>query len=487
MKRTLLILLLLLAACGEKDRPKATSQDSLNNQIAQIDLIEKNLVPVHYLRDSDPYKSILQHMQEDVIPGVSMAFIDHGAVSWQRTYGYANLEDSVRVNSSTVFNGASLSKPVTAMAALDLVEERVLSVDEDVNTYLRGWQVPDNPFTKEEKVTLKRLMGHTAGFDRYVQSSFFPHETLPTITQMLAGEAPSVDPPVSLVYVPGQKQIYSNPGYSVMEKLIEDVTGKDFNAVLTERIFEPSGMIYSSFEQPVPDRLSQQMATGYSNDLEPYPYKLFPYKAAGGIWTTPTDLAKFLGTLLEDHQTGRDAILSQTMADSVFSKSSTRWGFAKIYNDESPDVLIEHWGSNSGFTCYMVASHVHRQGLVIMTNSDNGMSLMSYITRAVAAAYGWDFFQPKVLDPMVMDSSLIKAFVGKYKGGDELLEFDLVAGSLSFSRPSGLPKRLVTVAENQFVSPDNNTLFEFLENQAGEVKYVRMTWADGYNSDYIRQ
>ena len=301
MKKVLLITLIIFSACKQKKRSEIAPTDVNNDSIAQIERIEKNLVPVHYLNGIDHKKSIPQLMEEDNIAGVSIAFFENGKISWQKTYGYSNLSDSIKVTPNTVFNGASLSKPVAALAGLNLVEQGFLTLNEDVNKYLEGWKVPENEFTEQEKVTLKRLISHTAGFERYVQSSYFPNEKLPTIDQMLSGEKPSVDPPVSVVYVPGQKQIYSNPGYSVIEKLIEDVTDKEFNDVMTELIFEPCDMTNSSFEQPVPKHLFHQMATGYTNDLEPYPYKLFPYKAAGGIWTTSTDLANFLVTVLEDH------------------------------------------------------------------------------------------------------------------------------------------------------------------------------------------
>ena len=487
MKKTLLIVLIILSACKEKKRTEITSTALNNDSIAQIERIEKNLVPVHYLKGTDYKKSIPQLMQEDNIAGVSIAFIDKGKVSWQKTYGYSNLSDSTKVTPNTVFNGASLSKTVTAMAALNLVEQGVLTLNEDVNNYLEGWKVPENEFTEQEKVTLKRLLGHTAGFKRYVQSSYFPNEEFPTITQMLTGEKPSVDPPVSVVYVPGQKQVYSNPGYSVIEKLIEDVTNKEFNDVMIELIFEPCDMTNSSFKQPVPKHLSQQMATGYTNSLEPYAYKLFPYKAAGGIWTTPTDLAKFLVTVLEDHHANTNTILTKKMTDSVFAKSTERLGFAKIYNDKSPDLLFEHWGSNSGFTCYMVGSLNHKQGVVIMTNSDNGMSLMSYITRAVAVAYNWDFFPPKVFDRIAMDGVEMNKFTGKFKGGDEVLGFEVVEGALQLLSTTDTTSKLVPVADSKFISPDDYTLYEFLKNKEGEVRYVRMTKADGYNSDYLKQ
>lgn len=487
MKKALLITLIIFSACKHKKSSEITSTELNNNSVAQIERIEKNLVPVHHLKGIDHKKSIPQLMQEDSIAGVSIAFFERGKITWQKTYGHSNLADSVKVTPNTVFNGASLSKPVTALAALNLVEQGVLTLDEDVNNYLEGWKVPDTKFTEHEKVTLKRLIGHTAGFERYVQSSFSPNEALPTIDQMLAGEKPSVDPAVSVVSVPGQKQIYSNPGYSVIEKLIEDVTDKEFNEVITELIFKPCNMTNSSFEQPVPNRLFQQKAIGYTNDLEPYPYKLFPFKAAGGIWTTPTDLAKFLITVLDDHHSGTDTILSRNMTDSIFAKTPTRLGFAKIYNDESQDLLFEHWGSNSGFTCYMVTSLNNKQGVVIMTNSDNGMSLMSYIARAVAAANNWDFLQPKVFDGIAMNEVEMNKFTGKFKGGNEILEFEVVEGTLHFLNETGTMSKLVPVAENKFIKPDDNTLYEFLKNEDGEIRYARMTKADGYNSDYLKQ
>jgi CubicO group peptidase (beta-lactamase class C family) len=487
MKKIVLFLLVILSACKDRKNAETIAIGGHGDSVAPIEHIEKNLVPVHYLTGSTYKKSIQQIMKADRIAGVSIAFVDNGKIAWQRTYGYSQLEDSTAVTPHTVFNGASLSKPVTAMAALRLVELGTLNLNENVNNYLEGWKVPENEFTAQEKVTLKRLMGHTAGFDRYVQSSFYPDEALPTITQMLTGAYPSVDPAVSLIYVPGEKQLYSNPGYSVMEKLIEDVTDKQFNTVLTELIFEPCGMTESSFEQPVPDRLTQQMATGYSNDLQPYPYKLFPYKAAGGIWTTPTDLAKFLATVLKDHQLGSNTILSQQMTDSIFAKSPTRLGFAKIYHDESQDVLIEHWGSNSGFTCYMVASPKHNQALVIMTNSDNGMSLMSYITRAMAVEYDWDFFQPVAYDPITLDASSLTRFTGTFTGGNEVLEFRVTAGELHLIAPMGTSLKLVPVAENSFIDANDQIRYDFLDNTDGEVGFVRMTKADGYNNDYIKQ
>lgn len=426
-------------------------------------------------------------MEEDNILGISIAFIENDKIAWQKTFGYSNLKDSVPVTPFTVFNGASLSKPIAAMAALKLSDKGYISLNEDVNNYLKDWKVPNNKFTEKQKVTLKRLIGHTAGIENHISSSYSLNEEAPSITQMLAGEKPSVDPPVSVVYVPGEKLKYSNPGYYIIQKLIEDVSDTKFESVIEELIFKPCEMDYSSFEQPLPASLLEKTATGYSNDLTPYPYKIFPFKAAGGIWTTPTDLGKFLIALLKDYHTGKNIILSKAMADSVFKINSERLGFGKIYNQENQDLLFEHWGSNSGFTSYMVASLNKKQGVVIMTNSDNGTILMSYIARAVAQEYGWEFLQPTKFEPYELSIEKMKSFVGKFTGGNETMEFKIHNRNFIVKDAVNNNSILIPVAEDKFILPEHNTLYEFLTDKNKKVNYVRITNSDSYNNDYRKQ
>lgn len=482
---TLLFLIGIIGCTNQNSK-----QDNKNISISgnkQIENILNNLVPIHYLNGMANEKSISQMMVEDEIPAVSIAFIDNGKIAWQKTYGYSNLEDSVKVTPNTVFNGASLSKPVTAMAALKLADKSKIDLNEDVNKYLKDWKVPDSKFTKKEKVTLKRLIGHSAGIDNHLWSSYFPDEDVPTLTQMLAGEKPSVDPKVSVVYLPGDKRKYSNPGYSIIEKLIEDVTSQKFSTTISNLIFEPANMNSSTFEQPVPAKIKKLLATGYSDDLKPYPYKLFPYKAAGGIWTTPSDLGNFLITLLEDYHSSNNIILSKKTADNVFQKSPERLGFTKIYSDDKQDLLFEHWGSNSGFTSYMVASLNKKQGVVIMTNSDNGTSLMSYIARAVAQEYNWEFLQPTVFEPFGLSVEKMEPFVGKFTGANEVMEFKIKNGKFLLADAANNSSVLIPVDENKFIQPDTNTLYEFLRDKNDKVKYVRITSSNGYNNDYLKQ
>ncbi|MDC7996369.1 serine hydrolase domain-containing protein [Altibacter sp. HG106] len=488
MKNILLLISILLIGCTSPNTKKEKLAKDINNQSElRVKKIEENLVPIHFLKDNSNRISISKMMEKDSVPGVSIAFIENGDISWQKTYGYSNLQDSLPVTTKTLFNGASLSKPIAAMAALNLSENGFIGLNEDVNTYLKNWKIPQNKFTEEQKVTLKRLIGHTGGIINYVPQPYSLNENSPNLVQMLSGTKPSVDPPVSVIYVPGEKRKYSNPGYTIIQKMIEDVSDKNFESVIQELIFKPSEMYNSSFEQPLPQNLLKKTATGYSKDLKGYPYKLFPWKAAGGIWTTPTDLSKFTIALLEDYHSSKNNILSKKMADSVFQKKSERLGFGKLFSPEKQDLLFEHWGSSPGFTCYMVASLNKKQGVIIMTNSDNGTILLSYIARAVAQEYNWDFLQPTIFESFKLSVDEILTYVGKFSGGDKEMVFEIYNENLVVSDAKNNKSKLIPVGGKKFILKETNNLYEFLIDKNDKINYVRITNSDGYNNDYRKQ
>ncbi|MGB5317371.1 MAG: serine hydrolase domain-containing protein [Robiginitalea sp.] len=382
--------------------------------------IENNLIPMYSVAGRVRKMSIPEMMEQDRIPGLSIAFVDNGQIAWTKHYGYASLEDSIPIASQTVFTGASLSKPVTAIAALHLVEKGLLNLDEDVNLKLKEWKVPETPLTDNEKVTLRRLIGHNAGIKNDLWSSYLPGEKVPTLNQMLAGEEPSVDPPTSVIHEPGSRVEYSNPGYSIIQKLLMDVSDDPFEPLMQSIIFDPSGMENSTFKQPIPDELMERRAVGYTEELTPYPYRLFPYLAAGGIWTTPSDLAKFMITLLNDYHKGSNTLISKEMAETVFRKNIGRYVFT-LWN-WGDDIVFQHYGSNQGFNCFMYGSVDKNQGIVVMTNSDNSFGLFDYIQRAVNDEYQWEYVRPEILNPVTTDLSWVTPFLGSYNWrNDEVL------------------------------------------------------------------
>ncbi len=386
----------------------STAADSINAL-----KVQNSLIPMYGVAGKVKRKTIAQMMQQDSIPGMSIAFVDHGEIVWTKHYGYANLEDSIPITANTVFTGASLSKPVTAIAALRLVESGVLDLDQNVNLKLKEWQVPETDLTKNQKVTLRRLIAHEAGIKNDLWSSYLPSEEVPTLNQMLSGQPPSIDPATSVVFEPGSRSKYSNPGYSIIQKLLMDVNNSEFDILMDELVFTPVGMNDSSFKQPIPETLKKRKATGYSKELAPYPYRLFPYQAAGGIWTTPTDLAKFLITLLDDHHQGTNTLVSKQTTQDIFTKESTRYVFS-LWN-WGDDIVFNHYGSNQGFNCFMYGSVNKQQGIVIMTNSDNAFGIFDYIQRAVNHQYDWEYVKPEIREPVNLELSWMSAFLGDYQ------------------------------------------------------------------------
>lgn len=246
----------------------------------------------------------------------------------------------------------------------------------------------------------------------------------------------------------------------------------------------------SSFVQPMPEYLKKRKAIGYSNELRPYPYKIFPWRAAGGIWTTPDDLAKFMSALMNDYHEGTNALVSRKMAQQIFARTDNRLGFTKKYSDEGKDLIFDHWGSNAGFTSYMVGSLEDNQGLVIMTNSDNGFALMATISRAVAQEYNWELLKPKVFEPVSIGEDSLQKYLGKFGDGKEngeVKQFSIKDGNFYLSSEGKkLEQKLIPIASNKFISPSEYTTYEFIQGRDGSIKWVRVTHESGWNYDLIK-
>ncbi len=444
-------------SCKVSEVKKNISQGS---SITHRETVVNNLKPFYYLKRKVQVQSVEDLMLKYKVPGLRIVFVDKGKISWSKNYGYANLKDSIKIDDKTVFTGASLGKPITAMAALNLVEQGILDLDEDVNMKLKGWKVPTNEFTKKEKVTLRRLIGHTSGFNRYYGANYMPYETLPTIEQTLRGEKPSKHPAVKLVSVPGSTYTYSNPGYLILEKLMEDVTGKKFESIIDKLIFTPSEMKTSSFAQPIPEHLLATKATGYSKNLKPQPYNIITFKAAGGIWTTPDDLARFTYTLLDDHHKGTGKLISQDMTKLVFNKGGNleKLGFTLLnWNNDVDDIAFRHTGQNYGFTSVIFGSLEKEQAVIIMANSVNTQQVFNHIIRAVADEYNWDYFKSTGYDIFDTTNKDFSAYAGQYDWKNHFVVITSEYNEL-FIQIDNERHQLIPVEENTFLVPDISLL-----------------------------
>jgi CubicO group peptidase (beta-lactamase class C family) len=385
MKRTFLYVLLLLSGVIGNAVPAA--QDGADALIARI---EGAQVPNR--QGWDPY-SLRELMDRFGVPGASIAVIRDYQIHWTKAYGTADQTTKAPVTSDTMFQAASISKPVTALAVMRLVEAGKLSLDEDVNRYLKSWKIPDSEFTRGKPVTLRALLSHTSGTgDGFGFPGYHPSAERPTVPQILNGEKPSNVGRVVWERPPFTAFKYSGGGTVIVQLILTEVVGKPFHEIMRELVLEPIGMTNSTYEQPLPPQRDANAARAHNGRGREMDAKwhVYPEQAPAGLWTTPTDLAK-LAIEVQKALRGESRLLSRVAAQEMVTPVGTgpfAVGFS--INQRNEGWYFFHGGSNWGFQCNLVAHRLKGYGLAIMTNSDSGGRLNAEVEARVTAAYNWD-------------------------------------------------------------------------------------------------
>ncbi len=363
-----------------------------------IKVIEARQLPNH--QGLDPY-TLREVMDRLHVPGVSVAVIKDFKVHWAKGWGLADVNAGVPVNTETIFQAASMSKPVAAMASLKAVQDGKFGLDQDINTILTSWKLPAVPFAKDNPVTPRALMSHTSGTgDGFGFPGYAPSAPLPSLTQILNGLPPSNVGKVRLERPPLTGFKYSGGGVTIQQLALSDVLGKPFPQIMRESILDPIGMTNSTYEQPLPAAREKQAAhahngAGAAMDAK---WHVYPEMAAAGLWTTPTDLAKLLIEVQLALRGKSSRVLTQTMMQEMVTPVGVgpfAVGFS--ISKEGEGWYFGHGGSNFGFQCDMVAHRLKGYGVVIMTNGDNGGRLTREIRERVARAYGWDTLDKPIL------------------------------------------------------------------------------------------
>ncbi len=259
-----------------------------------IEAVEHGLLNPRAQADSPLKKmELVKRMAHYKVPGVSVALVDQGELAWARGYGEMEAGSGKAVTPETIFQAASISKTITGLVALHLVENGTLDLDADVNDFLRSWKVPKSKHTQERTVTLRGLLSHTAGMGVQGYPGYPAGSQLPTLLQILDGRPPALPKPVRVVQSPGKEFIYSGGGYLVAQQMIEDVTGIALPELVQEWVLDRLEMANSSFTTLLPEKFLPQAATAHLRTGDPVPGKwhLYPEQAAACLWTTPSDLA----------------------------------------------------------------------------------------------------------------------------------------------------------------------------------------------------
>jgi CubicO group peptidase (beta-lactamase class C family) len=297
----------------------------------------------------------------------SILVADKGKIIYEKGFGMANMEWSIPNQPDTKFRIGSITKQFTATLILQLIEEDKIKLDGKLSDYLADYRKDTG-----ERVTIHQLLNHTSGIPDYTnRREFFaensrnPYSVPDFVKKFASGD---------LEFEPGSKFNYSNSGYSVLGAIIEKVTGKSYETVLTERIFKPLGMTNSGYDHHA--TLIQKRASGYQKSPHgfvnaPYLDMSIPY-AAGSIYSTVEDLYKW------DQSLHEGKILSADSRKLMFTPGLGNYGYGARITDQpigktnQKTKFIGHGGGINGFNSLITRAVDKRQTVIILDNVSLG-------------------------------------------------------------------------------------------------------------------
>lgn len=329
-------------------------------------------------------------METHVVPGLSMAIIDDYELAWTGAYGVVEAGTHRAVTGETLFQTASIGKSVTAMTALNQVRSGLIDLDHDVSDYLTSWALPESDFTDSSPVTVRTLLSHTAGVNVPGFVGYLPESDLPTLHQILDGVPPANNDPILVDAEPGTYR-YSGGGYEIVQQILEDVTDVAFAELVGETIFEPLGM-RSAVYDPLPESQWPDVAIGHRSDERPVQggWHSYPEHGAGPFWTTASDFALFANEVMLAYTGRSDTVITQDLAVEMLTPVDAGYALGLGVTDDGANRLHAiHEGGNEGYETLLVLYPERGEGVVFMTNSDNGLDLAWDLVDSLSLHFKW--------------------------------------------------------------------------------------------------
>jgi CubicO group peptidase (beta-lactamase class C family) len=458
--------LALAAASG-----RASARSGADPRIGRV---ENGLLPPVLVKGQKAW-NILDRMKFYNVPGVSVAVFFDNKVQWAKGYGVADNETKEPVTEKTLFVAGSISKPVAVMGALRLVQEGKLALDANINSFLTSWKVPENAFTAKQPVTLRRIVSHSAGLTVHGFRGYAPGEPLPTLIDVLNGAPPANSPPIVVDIEPGSTWRYSGGGLTIMQLALIDVEKKPFPEILREKVLGPIGMTSSSYEQTMAPGRLKLAASGHNAGGKVIEGKrfIYPEMAAAGLWTTPSDLAKFAIEVGRSVRGESNKVLTKETAKlmvtpQIVIQGTTEMALGLFLERHGSEVYFGHGGQDEGFIASLLADRDGGYGIAVMTNSDGegAGSLINEITMSAAKEYGWRGYVPVPYDVISLDPKALAPFEGRYTlDSDSTLAVSLEGGHLMGKRTGEIAFELLPISAAEFIRTDAPVTYTFADGK----------------------
>lgn len=432
--------------------------------------VEKNLVGSIQLAGESPW-TLAERMAHYKIPGVSIAVIQDYKLIWAKGYGWANDSLKIPVTTKTLFQAASISKSLNGVGILKLVQDKKLDLYADINNYLSSWKFPYDSVAKGKKISVANLLSHTAGLTVHGFRGYDYGAPLPTVLQVLDGVPPANSDPVRSMFEPGLRSEYSGGGTTISQVIVMDITHRQYAEYMKKEVLQPLGMTASSFSQPPVDIQPALLATAYRGDGKPIPgnYHVYPEVAAAGLWSNPTDLAKYvIETQLA--AAGRSAkVLNQATTNLRLTPYLDKNAALGVFVDAEGG-YFGHGGGNEGFRCQYYGSLKDGNGVVVMVNSDNG-SILQEVVNSVAKVYGFKgLYRSTVKETVNVPDAVLQTYFGEYALSPEFIIKIYKEGKTLFAQATRQGSfEIVAETQTKFFTREFPASLEFIKDSTGKV------------------
>ena len=305
------------------------------------------------------------------IPNVSLSIIKNKEIIWNGVFG-----DNIDIDSQ--FQAANISKVITALGIFKLLDSGVIDLDTDVNNYLTTWKIKDDIYTRNRKVTLRMLLSHTAGISESGLKGYSKSEIPPSAYTTIK----------PLRYFPNLVRRYSWSGYTIIQKVIEDVTGLSFNEYMQQEVLNPLNMNNSTF-----DILSNNVNIALGHNLFGEEveggWRNYPQSAAAGLWSTPSDISKYIIEIQKILTEDYEGIITKDSAEEMLSYQIGGWGLGPSLKFQNSELIFRHSGESTGYISYFIGKAYTGDGFVIMCNGANSWKLIMEMIHSFKDYKSW--------------------------------------------------------------------------------------------------
>jgi CubicO group peptidase (beta-lactamase class C family) len=436
----------------------------------KIAKVENNLCGWVITQDSTKW-TLEERMSKYKTRGVSIAVINDYKIEWAKGYGWADSAERRKVTPKTLFQAASISKSLSGVGLLRLVQDKKLDLHSDVNQYLTSWKFPYDSVSKGKKITLAHLLSHTAGLSVHGFPGYAVNDSLPTLTDILDGRKPANSEAIRSQFPPGEKFQYSGGGTTVAQLIAMDISKKPYDEFMWVNVLKPLSMNNSSYSMPPDGKRASYLATGYLNDGEEVEGKfhLYPELASASLWTSPSELCNYIIDTQLSLQGKSEKVLNQEMTKLRLTPNIDNNSALGVFIDSRDSArYFHHSGGNYGFTCHYVGSMEEGKGVVVMTNSDNG-AILEEIVNSVASVYQWkNYYRPVYKKVISVPEEILDTYIGKYDlTGETIIIFK--ENATLFVNYRGMLWKVYFTSDRDFFVMEYNAELKFQTDSEGRI------------------